>query len=663
MPWEVIYQWTTDLDAAKWSDADVTATIGDGNRLRYTQSGAWGTVSEDFALVPGDDYRIRVDFLQKGGATGYFVPWVRVYGDEALAITLVPLTGIEANDNVWLPFTAATNMCRVFLAVESGTAGAWVEVADIVIEHWVEPAGETTDTKLAGITPPRMMVGTGQATRMYLGTDLVWQTTGLFSGDVVIDAPADGAQVSDLTNFNSTSLGDVERVVWQVTAEGTQNWVTIGEGEDIQYDVAQLAFGDYTVRASGYKGPILLGQDEVQVEVVEYQLTGSVTITAPAEGATVTGSTQFSCSFTGDIDNVVWDRSNDGGATWTQFGTTTSETEDTDLWAEGAWTVRCRGYAGATLVDTKTRNITVSHWQPTYVFRFSDSPSTSGWIPHRSSLSLQSGRLRITATSSNALAERNITVPTGRILRVRANLYGATSGNGIPDLQLGAGSSYDNIVFDGDPNTDYFFTATNSNLKVSLRTFGSVGQYSEWSELLVEDVTDGYPQGELTHVAQFQYYPRGWTARTEGAMDTAVITQGIGNPPGGCRAEINGGGSGSAVFEKELFRLMAGRRVLRVEDLSWQHYFATRSGTIPANHSETRVYLVVGNVEYLLATRSNIVQSSWLTQNIGTVEVNSTPQAEARSVRVRVRLYSNAGSSGAVETFFDNLNMKVVYGA
>lgn len=171
------------------------------------------------------------------------------------------------------------------------------------------------------------------------------------SGTVSINDPGDVYDTSTVS-LTATVTGDTDTLVWR---DGASLIGSVAAGSPIEWEVDGT--GDHTIAVEGYAGAVYLDGDSLVVTVLEETPPATITIADPGavyegvatDGVTVTPS--------GDTDRVVLTC---GGA---------DPVELTDPWV-ASWTpgvgeggtdvtITAVCYAGATVVDTVTRTVSV----------------------------------------------------------------------------------------------------------------------------------------------------------------------------------------------------------------------------------------------------------------------------------------------------------------
>jgi hypothetical protein len=117
---------------------------------------------------------------------------------------------------------------------------------------------------------------------------------------------------------------------------------------------------------------------------------------------------------------------------------------------------------------------------------------TSGWIAANSTLSVDSNRLKVTATGSFAGAKQDFTTVTGKTYIVTANFtYGDINGYLQIEDRNGGGYLYNDWSpgYSSDTSVTGTFTAVSNLTRVlMLQKYGGSGNYSFWDNISVKEI-------------------------------------------------------------------------------------------------------------------------------------------------------------------------------
>lgn len=218
---------------------------------------------------------------------------------------------------------------------------------------------------------------------------------------ISIDAPSAGATVAGNVAFNaSVGGGTVNTVKFYSQVDGAADWYLINTDTTTPYGcnwaTASLSDGPYRLKAEAWNGTTLkaTGIIKVMVDNVAY----AISITAPANEATVSNNVTLSASVSGGTVEGVkfYSRAADSTGSWYLIATDTtspySASWATNPWvSDGAFHIRADAYQGTAVRASRIIAVTVKNAQSqTYWSEFT-SPSNEGVV---------SGNVALAATAA-----------------------------------------------------------------------------------------------------------------------------------------------------------------------------------------------------------------------------------------------------------------------
>ncbi len=183
---------------------------------------------------------------------------------------------------------------------------------------------------------------------------------------VTIESPSDGAQVSGAVTI-SAAADAADSVTFFSRPVGATDWYQLGTDSTAPFSWQWqtdpwVANGAYELRAVAYTGTEELGEDVVEVQV----LNSLITIESPADGAQVAGAVTVEASAHESVESVTFFSRPAGAVDWYQLGTDAtapfSWQWQTDPWvANGAYELRAVAYTGAQAVGEDAITVSVGN--------------------------------------------------------------------------------------------------------------------------------------------------------------------------------------------------------------------------------------------------------------------------------------------------------------
>ena len=166
--------------------------------------------------------------------------------------------------------------------------------------------------------------------------------------------------------------------------------------------------------------------------------------------------------------------------------------------------------------STVTRNADVATMGPTtggteLVTNGTYDTDTSGWSNSKSTLSVVSGRLRVTSTGgSYPMAFQTLTTVIGRRYRITADVTFGTTAGAVVQVNSETGQSFTTsggvLTSSGSVSVDFTANITNTNIILHGNTGTSAGQYQEFDNVSVRELYpfEAYNPSEGTVVCEFE---------------------------------------------------------------------------------------------------------------------------------------------------------------
>ena len=163
-----------------------------------------------------------------------------------------------------------------------------------------------------------------------------------------------------------------------------------------------------------------------------------------------------------------------------------------------------------------TRNADVATMGPTtggteLVTNGTYDTDTSGWSNSKSTLSVVSGRLRVTSTGgSYPMAFQTLTTVIGRRYRITADVTFGTTAGAVVQVNSETGQSFTTsggvLTSSGSVSVDFTANITNTNIILHGNTGTSAGQYQEFDNVSVRELYpfEAYNPSEGTVVCEFE---------------------------------------------------------------------------------------------------------------------------------------------------------------
>ena len=163
-----------------------------------------------------------------------------------------------------------------------------------------------------------------------------------------------------------------------------------------------------------------------------------------------------------------------------------------------------------------TRNADVATMGPTtggteLVTNGTYDTDTSGWSNSKSTLSVVSGRLRVTSTGgSYPMAFQTLTTVIGRRYRITADVTFGTTAGAVVQVNSETGQSFTTsggvLTSSGSVSVDFTANITNTNIILHGNTGTSAGQYQEFDNVSVRELYpfELYNPSEGTVVCEFE---------------------------------------------------------------------------------------------------------------------------------------------------------------
>ena len=163
-----------------------------------------------------------------------------------------------------------------------------------------------------------------------------------------------------------------------------------------------------------------------------------------------------------------------------------------------------------------TRNADVATMGPTtggteLVTNGTYDTDTSGWSNSKSTLSVVSGRLRVTSTGgSYPMAFQTLTTVIGRRYRITADVTFGTTAGAVVQVNSETGQSFTTsggvLTSSGSVSVDFTANITNTNIILHGNTGTSAGQYQEFDNISVRELYpfEAYNPAEGTVVCEFE---------------------------------------------------------------------------------------------------------------------------------------------------------------
>ena len=163
-----------------------------------------------------------------------------------------------------------------------------------------------------------------------------------------------------------------------------------------------------------------------------------------------------------------------------------------------------------------TRNADVATMGPTtggteLVTNGTYDTDTSGWSNSKSTLSVVSGRLRVTSTGgSYPMAFQTLTTVIGRRYRITADVTFGTTAGAVVQVNSETGQSFTTsggvLTSSGSVSVDFTANITNTNIILHGNTGTSAGQYQELDNVSVRELYpfEAYNPSEGTVVCEFE---------------------------------------------------------------------------------------------------------------------------------------------------------------
>ena len=136
---------------------------------------------------------------------------------------------------------------------------------------------------------------------------------------------------------------------------------------------------------------------------------------------------------------------------------------------------------------------------------------TSGWSNSKSTLSVVSGRLRVTSTGgSYPMAFQTLTTVIGRRYRITADVTFGTTAGAVVQVNSETGQSFTTsggvLTSSGSVSVDFTANITNTNIILHGNTGTSAGQYQEFDNVSVRELYpfEAYNPSEGTVVCEFE---------------------------------------------------------------------------------------------------------------------------------------------------------------
>lgn len=189
---------------------------------------------------------------------------------------------------------------------------------------------------------------------------------------VSIDAPSPGATVSGSVAFNaSVGGGAVDTVKLYSRRDGATDWYLLASDTTLPYGATwatspSVADGAYELKAEAWKGTVLKATGTVRVLVKN--AAASVSFSAPASGALVSGNVSLQASVSGATVEGVRFYSRTAGTSdaWYLLNTDTTSpygiTWATNPWVnDGDYELKAEAYVGTSVVATSLTPVTVKN--------------------------------------------------------------------------------------------------------------------------------------------------------------------------------------------------------------------------------------------------------------------------------------------------------------
>ncbi|MGI5863652.1 MAG: Ig-like domain-containing protein [Myxococcales bacterium] len=184
---------------------------------------------------------------------------------------------------------------------------------------------------------------------------------------VTIDSPANGAQVAGAVTISASAHESADRVAFYSRAAGATDWYQLGIDSSAPFSWQWhtdpwVPNGTYELRAVAFAGTAELGEDVVEVQV----LNALVTIDSPADGAQVAGTVTIAASAHESVDSVAFFSRAVGATNWYQLGIDSSGPFSwqwyTDPWVpNGTYELRAVAYTGAQAVGEDMVTVSVGN--------------------------------------------------------------------------------------------------------------------------------------------------------------------------------------------------------------------------------------------------------------------------------------------------------------
>ena len=191
-----------------------------------------------------------------------------------------------------------------------------------------------------------------------------------------------------------------------------------------------------------------------------------------------------------------------------------------------------------------TRNADVATMGPTtggteLVTNGTYDTDTSGWSNSKSTLSVVSGRLRVTSTGgSYPMAFQTLTTVIGRRYRITADVTFGTTAGAVVQVNSETGQSFTTsggvLTSSGSVSVDFTANITNTNIILHGNTGTSAGQYQEFDNVSVRELypfeqfeqSQGTIVAEITHETvanpSSTYYPATLVFKEGGAAGNGI---------------------------------------------------------------------------------------------------------------------------------------------
>ncbi len=173
---------------------------------------------------------------------------------------------------------------------------------------------------------------------------------------VTITNPTNGATVKGTVNITASYTGCIDTVEFYIdsTLVSTDNAALF----EYLWDTTTYSEGSHTIEVKGYCTGVYKDNDIITVTVDNIQ-ESYVTITNPANGATVKGTVNITVDASADIDTVKFYI--DGTLKSTDTSPPFSYSWNTKRYKDGSHTIKAEGYAGGVLRDTDQITVTVKN--------------------------------------------------------------------------------------------------------------------------------------------------------------------------------------------------------------------------------------------------------------------------------------------------------------